>query len=63
MEIVIWCGKYWINNCGPYCTEPVFGVKRFERKDKEKNTKWFQKQNDKKTFEDFLKEAFKKNNL
>ena len=59
MEVVIWCGKHWINNCGHYYTEPVFGVKRFERK----NTNRFQKQNDKKTFEDFLKEAFKKNNL
>ena len=54
----MWCGKHWINNCGPYYTEPVFGIKRFERK--EKNTSWFQKQNDKKTFEDFLKEAVKK---
>lgn len=46
MEKVIWCGKQWLNNCGPHYIEPVFGVKRFERA--EKNTNWFQKQHDKK---------------
>lgn len=61
MEIVIWCGKYGINNCGRHYIAPVFGVKRFEKA--KKNTNWFQKQNDKKTFSDFLKEAIKKNNL
>jgi len=58
MEPVIWYGKQWLNNCGHYYTEPVFGVKRFERA--KKNTKWFQKQHDKKTFRDFLKEAIEK---
>jgi len=57
MATVIWCGKHWINNCGSYYTAPVFGVKRFERA--KKNTNCFQKQNDKKTFSDFLKEAIK----
>lgn len=61
METVIWCGKRWLNNCGTHYIEPVFGVKRFERAEKTANS--FQKQNDKKTFEDFLKEAVKKNNL
>ena len=46
MEIVIWCGKYGINNCGRHYIAPVFGVKRFEKA--KKNTNWFQKQNDKK---------------
>ena len=58
MEPVIWCGKQWLNNCGHHYTEPVFGVKRFERA--KKNTNWFQKQHDKKTFRDFLKEAIEK---
>ena len=48
MEPVIWYGKQWLNNCGHYYTEPVFGVKRFERA--KKNTNCFQKQHDKKTF-------------
>ena len=61
MEIVIWCGKQWLNNCGTHYTEPAFGIKRFERA--ETNTNWFQKQHDKKTFTDFLKEAIEKNNL
>ena len=61
MEKVIWCGKQWLNNCSPHYIEPFFGVKRFERA--EKNTNWFQKQNDKKTFSDFLKEAIETNNL
>lgn len=58
MEPVIWYGKQWLNNCGHYYTEPVFGVKRFERT--KKNTNCFQKQHDKKTFRDFLKEAIEK---
>ena len=58
MEKVIWCGKQWLNNCGPHYIAPVFGVKRFERV--EKNTNWFQKQHDKKTFADFLKDAIEK---
>ena len=58
METVIWCGKQWLNNCAPHYIEPVFGFKRFERT--EKNTNWFQKQNDKKTFADFLKDAIEK---
>lgn len=61
METVIWCGKYWLNNCATHYIEPVFGANGSKKA--EKNTSQLQKQNDKKAFGDLLQEAVKKYNL